>query len=79
MEILAVVIGYILGISPFVVPKIIEKIENARVKEIEKEKDKEAIDIVDEWFNGPKENRKGINQQDLFNEYMTGEETTKGE
>lgn len=79
MIILAVVIGYILGISPFVVPKIIERIENRRVKEEKIEQDKETADIFDEWLNGPKEDRVGINQQDIYNEYITGEETTKGE
>lgn len=79
MELLAVVIGYILGASPFIVPKIIERVENNKVKEEKTEKDKEAIDILDEYLNGPKEGRRGINQQDIYNEYITGEETTKGE
>ena len=40
MEILAVVIGYILGIAPFVVPKIVNLIQNRIVKETEVETNK---------------------------------------
>ena len=79
MIILAVIIGYILGISPFVVPKIIELIQSIKFKKVKEEEEKEKIDLFDEWLNGPKENRVGINQQDIYNEYITGEETTKGE
>ena len=80
MEILAVVIGYILGIIPFVFPKILEFRRTKIKKENEVEEEKTQAEIFDEWLNGAKkQEEKVINQQDIYNEYMTGEETMKGE
>lgn len=75
----AVIVGYILGAMPFVLPKIIELIKT-RTKTVEEAKEnKEQKEIFDEWLNGPKkENSNGINQADIYNEYVTGEVTTKG-
>ena len=79
MILVAVVIGYILGAMPFVLPKAIELIKT-RTKTVEEAKEnKEQKEIFDEWLNGPKkENSNGINQADIYNEYVTGEVTTKG-
>lgn len=79
MILLAVIVGYTLGAMPFVLPKIIELIKT-RTKTVEEAKEnKEQKEIFDEWLNGPKkENSNGINQADIYNEYVTGEVTTKG-
>lgn len=75
MILVAVTIGYILGVLPFIIPKIAERIDNKQVKHEEIEENKSQAEILDEWLNGaPK-----VNQEDLYNEYMTGEETRKGE
>ena len=80
MEILAVVVGYLLGASPFVVPKIVELIQNRTRKDIEAQENKETAEIFDEWLNGPKNSESDkVTQQDIYNEYVTGEVTPKGE
>ena len=81
MILVAVVVGYILGVMPFIVPKILEKKE----EQIEFKKDEEDYktqkEIFDEWLNGAKENRNEnkVNQEDIYKEYITGQESAKGE
>ena len=81
MILVAVVVGYILGVMPFIVPKILEKKE----EQIELKKDEEDYktqkEIFDEWLNGTKENRNDnkVNQEDIYKEYITGQESAKGE
>lgn len=77
--IIAVIVGYILGIAPFIVPKIIELKDNKK-QEIENKKESESQeDILYEWLNGKtEEDTKKVNQQDIYEEYVTGK-TTKGE
>ena len=79
--ILAIVVGYLLGIAPFIVPKIIERIDEIKIEKIEikeKEKEEEQKEIYDEWLNGKKQLEPLINeprqvdQHELFEEYMTG-------
>lgn len=70
----AVIIGYLLGVAPFVIPKLLE-MKNQKV-EMSPEEEKEQQEIIDEWLNGPKNN---INQEDIYNEYVTGKETVKGD
>lgn len=77
MILAAVIIGYVLGIAPFIVPKIIERIDNKKNIKTVKEEEQEQNAIFDEWLNGLSENK--INQQDIYNEYVTGEETVKGD
>ena len=80
MILVAVIVGYILGVMPFIVPKILEKKE----EQIELKKDEEDYktqkEIFDEWLNGTKENRNDnkVNQADIYKEYVTGIETVKG-
>lgn len=75
MILAAIITGYILGVLPFIIPKIVERVDNRQVKHNEIEENKSQAEILDEWLNGaPK-----VNQEDLYNEYMTGEETRKGE
>lgn len=81
MILVAVIVGYILGVMPFIVPKILEKKE----EQIELKKDEEDYktqkEIFDEWLNGAKENRNEnkVNQEDIYKEYITGQESAKGE
>lgn len=76
MILVAVIVGYTLGAMPFVLPKAIELIKT-RTKTVEEAKEnKEQKEIFDEWLNGPKKD--GINQADIYNEYVTGEVSTKG-
>ena len=79
MILVAVIVGYTLGAMPFVLPKAIE-LKGRRTKKVEEAKEnKEQKEIFDEWLNGQKkENSNGINQADIYNEYVTGEVTTKG-
>ena len=81
MILVAVIVGYILGVMHFIVPKILEKKE----EQIELKKDEEDYktqkEIFDEWLNGAKENRNEnkVNQEDIYKEYITGQESAKGE
>lgn len=77
MIILAVIVGYILGIAPFVVPKILELRKNKVVEETNKEDVKTQNEIFDEWLNGPAKTNQ-VNQEEIYNEYITGIETRKG-
>ena len=76
MILIAVIVGYILGIAPFIVPKVLEMKNNKVHEQINEEEEKTQAEIFSEWLNGPK---KEVNQSDIYNEYITGKETTKGE
>lgn len=78
MILVAVIVGYILGSFPFILPKILDKKQEKVQYTERKEEDKSQAEILDEWLNGPKEKR-GINQEDIYNEYITGQETGKGD
>lgn len=79
MILIAVIVGYILGIAPFVVPKIIELKDNEKQEIENKKESKSQEDILYEWLNGKaEEDTKKVNQQDIYEEYVTGK-TTKGE
>lgn len=78
MILIAVIVGYILGIAPFIMQKVINNKEQKVEENKEVENYKAQQEIFDEWLNGPKRND-GINQQDIINEYLTGQETVKGE
>ena len=73
MILIAVIVGYILGIAPFIFPKILDA-KKEMPENVSSEDIKTQNEIFDEWLNGPK-----LNQEDLYKEYMTGEETRKGE
>ena len=75
---IAVIVGYLLGIAPYIIPKVIE-IKQTRVKQNETVQEKrEAEEILNEYLNGPIKSN-GINQEDIAKEFITGERTTKGE
>lgn len=76
MILVSIITGYILGILPFVVPKIVERIDNRQVKDEEIKENESQAEILNEWLNGVPNK---VNQQDIYNEYMTGKETQKGE
>lgn len=76
MILLAVGLGYILGVAPFITYYLIKQKEN-KVEEVKQEsKEKEMQEIFDEYINGTKkaetkpEDR--INQMDMYKEYVTG-------
>ncbi len=80
MILIAVIVGYILGIAPFVVPKIIEIMQNRLKERNDEQENKEQQEIIDEWINGPnKDNDNKVNQQDIYNEYLTGKVSAKGD
>ncbi len=78
MILVAVIVGYMLGIIPFILPKIL----NNKQKYIEQKeyvkKNKTQEEILDEWLNGPK-SRREVNQEDIYEEYITGQEVKKGD
>jgi len=81
MVLVAVIIGYLLGITPFVIPKVLE-LKNCKKEERQNEEDKITQEqILDEWLNGVNKEEilsKQVNQEDILKEYLTGIET-KGE
>ena len=81
MILIAVVIGYLLGIIPFIVPKLFSiKEEKQSNKEME-EYYKNQENILNEWLNGKEDKvnqTNEINQEDIFKEYVTGKEVKKG-
>ena len=86
MILLAVIIGYILGITPFIIPKIIEIYKSRKEGETKTQESKEQAEIFDEWLNGPKDNpdykennSNKVNQEDIYKEYITGIATPKGD
>lgn len=73
MILIAVIIGYLLGIAPFIYKEITER--QSKVKEINQEAKEEVKtqEIFEEWLNGPKEvNKTEITQEDIYKEYTTG-------
>lgn len=84
MVLIAVIIGYLLGIAPFITPKILELI-NCKKEEKQSKEDKTTQEqILDEWLNGASKKEAPVNEEiqknqaDIFKEYLTGIET-KGE
>lgn len=73
MILIAVVVGYILGIAPYIYSKFIEKQEQNKQIKQENSKEKEATEIFNEWLNGPEQKQTTqVDQADIYNEYMTG-------
>ena len=81
MILIAVVIGYLLGIIPFIVPKLFSiKEEKQSNKEVE-DYYKNQENILNEWLNGKEDKvnqTNEINQEDICKEYVTGKEVKKG-
>lgn len=77
MILAAVIVGYLLGIAPFIAPKILGLINSKNVAEKEEKESTAQEEILNEWLNGPQE-KSNVNQEDIWQEYMTGK-VTKGE
>lgn len=82
MILIAVIVGYILGVIPFILPKILTlKEEKQSSKEMENYY-KNQENILNEWLNGKEDEvtqTNEIDQEDMFKEYVTGKETRKGD
>ncbi len=82
MVLIAVIVGYILGVIPFILPKILNlKEEKQSSKEMENYY-KNQENILNEWLNGKEDEvtqTNEIDQEDMFKEYVTGKETRKGD
>lgn len=82
MVLIAVIVGYILGVIPFILPKILNlKEEKQSSKEMENYY-KNQENILNEWLNGKEDEvtqTNEIDQEDMFKEYVTGKETKKGD
>ena len=86
MIILAVVIGYVLGVTPFLFFYILNNnISFKRAKEddcaqsdTQSDSQNEAEQLLDEWLNGEKEETdkedtsKNRSVMDIYNEFLTG-------
>ena len=70
MVLIAVLVGYVLGIAPFIYKTIVEKTDKKEATE----KQASAEQIFNEWLNGPEKTNQETN---IYDEYMTGE--VKGE
>lgn len=79
MILIAVIVGYVLGIVPFVVPKILEIVQNKRSDQEIQEDEKKGLEIFNEWLNGAKQEKRLKNQEDIYQEYISGQEVVKGD
>ncbi len=70
MVLIAVIVGYVLGIAPFIYKTIVEKTDKKEATE----KQASTEQIFNEWLNGPEKTNQETN---IYDEYMTGE--VKGE
>lgn len=87
MILVAVIVGYILGSAPIIYKEIKEIIKSKQEENLNEKSFKENQELLDEWLNGPKktpiyktddnQSDKGVNQVDIYNEYITGEESSK--
>lgn len=77
MVLIAVIVGYLLGVLPYVIPKVADLLQEKKTVKSETDKSKEQEEIFKEWLNGPQEavNQEAVNQEDIYNEYITGKET----
>ena len=79
MILISVIIGYLLGMAPYIYKEIKEIIIQKQENKIQKNETTEMEKILDEYLNGAKEeDNTKINQEDIFEEYITGK-VTKGE
>lgn len=85
MILFAVIIGYLLGVAPSIYKEIKEIINNREAKSNAEKDGIKTQELLDEWLNGPKKpeipetpkNDVGINQADIYTEYITGKESNK--
>lgn len=82
MILVAVIVGYVLGSAPIIYKEIKEIIKSKQEENLNEKSLKEKQELLDEWLNGPKkaetdetnnnQSDKGVNQVDIYNEYITG-------
>jgi len=73
MVLVAVIIGYILGVAPVVLYFLWQNRNMKSLKVFEKE-EAETKNIINEWLYGKQEknDKKEVSQEEIFNEYMGG-------
>ena len=82
MILIAIIVGYILGVIPFILPKILSLKEEKQSSQEMENYYKNQENILNEWLNGKEDEivqTNEIDQEDMFKEYVTGKETTKGD
>lgn len=81
MILIAVIVGYILGVIPFILPKILSLKEEKQSSQEMENYYKNQENILNEWLNGKEETiqTNEIDQEAMFKEYVTGKETKKGD
>lgn len=72
MILFAVFMGYLLGIAPFLYKEIQTIIQKKEENQTAKKEQNDATQILDEWLNGKQEVGNKANQEDIYQEYMTG-------
>lgn len=79
MILIAVIVGYILGVIPFIIINLLERRER-KFEILQDEKQvKEQAEIFNEWLNGKEPTQEQATHINLFDEYMTGKVTAKGD
>lgn len=81
MLIIAIVVGYILGVAPFLWLEYKDKyLQKEEAKTENDERKNDMLEIIDEYLNGKKETEiKGNNkiqdeiQYDIYKEFVTGD------
>lgn len=77
MILIAVIVGYILGATPFIIIDLLERKERKfEIMQNEKQS-KEQTEIFNEWLNGKEPTQEQTTHVNLFNEYMTGKVTSE--
>lgn len=76
MILVSVIIGYLLGVLPFLVYFLITSDIRFRKKD---NSSSDVDSLLNEWLNGKPNEEKSITPNDLYEEYITGKESTKKE
>lgn len=76
MILVSVIIGYLLGVLPFLVYFLITSDSRFRKKD---NSSSDVDSLLNEWLNGKPNEEKSITPNDLYEEYITGKESTKKE
>jgi len=73
MVLIAVIIGYILGVAP-VVAYFLWQNRNIKPVEVVEENNEETKNIISEWLYGKQEenDKKQVSQDKIFEEYVGG-------
>lgn len=82
MVLIAVIVGYILGVIPFILPKILNLKEEKQFSKEMENYYRNQENILNEYLNGistETTQTNEIDQEDMFKEYVTGKETRKGD